>query len=82
MENEEILYYAVYEEHTIGFLFIAHGGRRYFGILHASVLKGSNYNWLSGPILVDMAKVRAATPQDFEEYRVTLPCDYETIQSK
>ena len=79
MENSEILYYAVYEEHTIGFLFVGHSDRRYLGILHASVLNGSNYNWLSGPILVDMAKVRKATPADFEAYRVALPCDYSTI---
>lgn len=72
----DILYYAVYQENTLGFLFEGLGDKRHLGILHASVLKGSTYNWQSGPLDVNMNEVRKATAQDFEAYRVALPCDY------
>lgn len=74
--NNEILYYAVYQENTLGYLFQL-DGRNLLGILHASVLKGSSFNWLGGPISVDMDKVRKATLQDFEEYRVSVPSDFK-----
>lgn len=74
MKNE-ILYYVVYRENTLGYLFSLNG-RNYLGILHASILKGSTFNWLNGPVLADMSNVRRATAKDFEEYRVCLPPDF------
>lgn len=73
--NTGILYYAVYMENTLGYLF-AINGRNYLGILHASILKGSTFNWLGGAILVDMANVRRATVKDFDDYRVCVPPDF------
>lgn len=77
--NQEILYYAVYMEHTLGYLFMANG-RNYLGILHASPLKGSTYNWLGGPISVNMDLIRKATTKDFEDYRVCVPPDFSEKQ--
>lgn len=77
MDNK-ILYYAVYMENTLGYLFELNG-RHYLGILHTSVLKGSYFNSLGGPLLVDMARVRKATIKDFEEYRVSLPPDFSQL---
>lgn len=75
MKNE-ILYYAVYMEHTLGYLFAGSQGQPYLGILHASVLRGSTFNWLGGPLCVNMSNVRKATAKDFEDYRVILPPDF------
>lgn len=74
--NNEILYYAVYEEHTLGFLYRDELDQYNLAILHASILRGSTYNWLGGPILVDMQRIRKATAKDFEDYRVSLPSDF------
>lgn len=79
--NTQILYYAVYMENTLGYLF-ALNGRNYLGILHGSVLKGSTFNWLAGPVLVNMDKVRKATVKDFAAYRVCVPPDFSHLQAK
>jgi len=78
MKNE-LLYYAVYKEHTLGYLFTGDSGLNYLGILRASVLRGSTFNELSGPVLVDLKEIRKATPQDFEGYRVVLPPDFDKL---
>lgn len=70
-----VLFYAVYMENTFGYLFNMNG-QPYLGILHASVLKRSTFNWLGGPICVNMNEVRKATVNDFEEYRVCVPPDF------
>lgn len=74
--NTSILYYAVYMENTLGYLFSDSDGRNMLGILHASILKGSTFNWLSGPIQVNMNQVRKATEEDFNSYRVSIPPDF------
>ena len=75
----EIIYYAVYQENTLGYLFRGESGLYYLGILHESVLRGSSFNWLSGPVLVDMKQVRTATAQDFDDYRVVRPSDFDKL---
>ena len=78
MKNE-LVYYAVYQEHTLGYLFRGERGLYYLGILHANVLRGSTFNWLSGPVLVDLKEIRKATEQDFDDYRVLVPPDFAKL---
>lgn len=73
-------FYAVYNENNLGYLFIDSDGRQRFGILRASILRGSSFNELTNPLYISSAyPLRKATVQDFDTYRVFLPCDfYET----
>lgn len=80
-----ILYYAVYNNHTLGYIYLSDCYTIMFSILHASSLKGSPFNSLSsGPLFIhswEKHKVRRATLQDFEEYRVSLPSDFDKLHS-
>jgi hypothetical protein len=72
--------YAVLNENTLGYTFTATNGSKMFGILHGSVLRGSSFGDLSGPISVDdRHKLRPATEKDFDEYRVSLPPDFKKM---
>lgn len=76
-------YYAVAQERNLGYVFTGSDSRKYFGFLHASVLKGSNYGDLSGPRSVEqMAPIRKATKKDFDDYRVSVPPDFEELNGK
>ena len=68
--------YVVLKEHTLGYLIPEWPNA--IGILHASILRGSPYNDLDGWIYFNpnVDAIRAATPEDFKEYRVQLPSDF------
>lgn len=72
-EENEVLAYVVFKEHTLGYLFRI-GNTLYLGILHGLVLKGSPYGYLSDNITIaswEFEHVREATQQDFDDYRVS-----------
>jgi hypothetical protein len=72
-----ILFYAVYQEHTLGYVYKGSFGQIAFAILHTSILKGSPLNGLSSQVwLSTTEKLRKATPEDFDDYRVVLPPDF------
>ena len=75
----EFLYYAVYNENTLGYVFrSAYWKLDFFGIIHASGLRNSPFNNLSGaePIIGNTDIIRKAAAKDFEEYNVSLPPDF------
>jgi len=62
--------YFVLNEHTLGYTIDEMPG--YLGILHTSVLKGSTFDRLSGPVVISPSDtLRPATKADFDEYRVS-----------
>lgn len=76
-----IEYYAVYNESNLGYLFIDSDGKQRFGILRASILRGSSFNELSDPLYISpVYTLRKATEQDFEDYRVSIPPDFFNYQ--
>jgi len=80
--EEKELYYAVYNEHTLGLLFINESGRNKLLVLHGSPLKGSPYTYMSMPLSIsdqDLKQLRKATEKDFDEYRVALPPDFKKL---
>ena len=71
-EENEVLTYVVFKEHILGYLFYL-GKTLYLGILHASILKGSLWNDLTGNVIIntfDFEHVREATQKDFDDFRV------------
>ena len=58
----------VINEHTLGY--IMPETPNYAGILHTSVLRGSYYNGMGGPIYIKNENVRLDTKKDFDDYRV------------
>jgi len=75
--NQSIEYYAVINENTLGYVFADTAGVKRFGILHASVLRGSYFNPLSDPLYLSQAEnIRKATEADFNDYRVSVPIDF------
>ena len=70
-EENEVLAYVVFKEHTLGYLFRL-GKTLYLGILHGKILKGG-YDWKIGNIIIDPFEcehVRKATEKDFDSFRV------------
>ena len=65
--SKQLTQLVVFNEHTLGYIL---PGSKYMGILHASVLRGAVQT--TNPILLGGwgDKVRLATPQDFDVYRV------------
>jgi hypothetical protein len=63
--------YLVLDEHTLGY--IDPRQPHVFGILHASVLRGSTFDRLAGFTLVQpgIHNLRPATLEDFEAFRVS-----------
>ncbi len=63
--------YFVLDEHTLGY--IDAGQPHVFGILHASVLRGSTFDRLAGFTFVQpgIHNLRTATLEDFEAFRVS-----------
>ncbi len=55
----------VMDNHTLGYIL---PGSDYVGVLHSSVLRGGGY---SGCIHQKGHLIRTATPQDFEDFRVS-----------
>lgn len=67
--------YVVLNENTLGYTDDRHPGR--MGVLAGSVIRGG-HDWLNGPVTLGAAdKLRPATPEDFDTYRVVVPPDYE-----
>lgn len=67
--------YWVYDEHTLGYIDDRQPG--VFGILRASILRGSTFNPLDGfTILPPNPKLRPATLADFEAFRVLPPSSH------
>jgi hypothetical protein len=62
--------YYVLNEHTLGFVFPHQP--HLLSVLAGSVLKGSQYNPLNGPVAIVPGhdQLRPATRADFEEFRV------------
>ncbi len=74
LEKENtVLAHVVYKEHTLGYLF-RYGNSLYLGILHASVLKGSPWDNLTGNVMIfpgQFKEVREATQKDFDSFNVS-----------
>jgi hypothetical protein len=71
--------YFVLNGHTLGYVLPTDNDE--FGILHASVLRGSPYGRLDGCTSLSIHDVlRPATEQDFADYRVNLPPDFASTQ--
>lgn len=71
----------VINENTLGYLI---PNTKYAGVLRASVIKGSQFNDLDH-VLITGKKVRLASKEDFEEYRVCFkgydnPDEYEYMR--
>lgn len=82
-ENE--LYYAVYDDNTLGLLFLDERGNKRFLVLQGSTLRGSNYSHMSMPLYInedELSKIRKATEKDFDIYRVSLPPDFNKLNSQ
>lgn len=74
--------YYVLSEHTLGYLYKA-GDSLFLGVLHGSILRGSNYDWRNGPVLIYKGwPLRKAMPADFDTYRVALPSDFNQYNNE
>lgn len=79
------LYYATYDDNNLGILLLDENGNKKFEILHASVLRGSNYNPLTGSRIdisdYNYGKIKKASEKDFDIYRVSLPSDFHELNN-
>ena len=76
MTNINHIAYGVYDNHTLGIFFFMDGQMR-MEVLHPSISRGSTYSDRSAPLYVRGGlPFRKATVEDFEQFRVSLPCDY------
>lgn len=71
-EENTILEYVVFNEHTLGYLFrwIGHLG---LGILNSKIVKGG-IDWKNSPYLItanNFQGIRKATKEDFDSFRVS-----------
>lgn len=83
--GEKELYYAVYDDNTLGLLFLDEKGNKRFLVLQGSTLRGSNYSHMSMPLYInedELSKIRKATEKDFDIYRVSLPPDFNKLNSQ
>lgn len=83
--GEKELYYAVYDDNTLGLLFLDERGNKRFLVLQGSTLRGSNYSHMSMPLYInedELIKIRKATEKDFDIYRVSLPTDFNKLNSQ
>lgn len=73
MKNEsEKVEYVVADEHTIGY--INPERPHYIVVLHSSILRGAIFELSPGPKLISLySKIRPATSEDFETYRISQP---------
>jgi len=73
--------YIVLNEHTLGYIIPFHRPAQFpqMGILHASTLRGSRFTPLDGiaSLPLDMEGVRPAPAQDFRDFRVKIPPDFD-----
>jgi hypothetical protein len=70
--GQPIPHYFVLNGHTLGYVYEGHSS--WFNILHASVLKGSNYDRLGGPVPIGALDILVpATLADFDAFRVLAP---------
>lgn len=65
----------VMDEHTLGY--IDPISPNYMGVFHGSVLKGSPYGGVHGPVFITGEKIRLATKKDFEDFRVAWAKAYD-----
>lgn len=75
-------YYAIYDENTYGLIYHNDEGKKKFMIIHASGLKKSPFNILSGSIDIDKSNehlVRKATIKDYEDFNIYIPKDFEQL---
>lgn len=83
--GEKKLYYATYDDNNLGILLLDENGNKKFEILHASVLRGSNYNPLTGSRIdisdYNYGKIKKASEKDFDIYRVYLPSDFHELNN-
>ena len=72
---EEVIAYVVKDEHTLGFLFKSLSGQPLVSVLRSSPIRGGHHNELDHITLSQpqLAKLRLATADDFEAYRVQVP---------
>lgn len=80
----KVEYYAVFKEHTLGYVYTGSYGQKMLGVLHTSILKGSTYNYWIPSVWIsqsDETELRKATEQDFEEFRCCLPLDYAELNA-
>jgi hypothetical protein len=63
--------YVVQDENLLGYLIPEQPS--IVGILAASVIRGSIYNWTDGTAVNRPEQQRPATRQDFADFRVCLP---------
>ena len=69
--------YFVLEEHTLIYR-EKHYPANSYGVLKASIIRGSNFSPLTGSITVSpLERLRLATKDDFRAYNVTVPPDME-----
>lgn len=84
--GEKKLYYATYDDNNLGILLLDENGNKKFEIFHASVLRGSSYNPLTGSRIdisdYNYGKIKKASEKDFDIYRVSLPHDFHKLNSQ
>lgn len=62
--------YVVIDDHTLG---IPYGTNNMVEVVAGSVLRGG-YDWKNGPVhVLDRSRLRPATKEDFDFFRVCLP---------
>ena len=73
--NMPTAHYFVLNGHTLGYTY--EGNEPWFNILHASVLRGSTFDRLSGPVPLGPRDVLVpATQADFDAFRCVPPRGY------
>jgi hypothetical protein len=68
--------YVVMNEHTLGYIGLS-AGEEQMAVLFGSIFKGG-YDWKYGPVLTFGKTLRPATVEDFKEYRVSIPSDFQS----
>lgn len=69
-------YYIVVNENTLCYIG-TESSQKWAQILAGSPLRGATHNWQDGIISLYGCRVRPATKEDFDTFRVQLPPDFE-----